>query len=94
MPGGAMEQAATLSVFRIGRKEEDRDMGVYSMKTAIALLTCAALAAGSVAALAASDRTGRFSAPSWPEETIYKPECRSVHADGTWVRCSSIERDW
>jgi hypothetical protein len=87
-----MEQAATLSVFRIGRKEEDRDMGVY--RTAIALLTCAALAAGSVAALAASDRTGKFSAPSWPEETIYKPECRSVHADGTWVRCSSIERDW
>jgi hypothetical protein len=44
--------------------------------------------------LAASDRSSKFAPRSWPEETIYRPECRIVRADGTWLGCSPMERDW
>jgi hypothetical protein len=69
-------------------------MGVLSMRSVIGLVTAAAVVAGSATAWAASDRSGKFSAPNWPEETIYKPECRTVQADGTWLRCGPAEREW
>jgi hypothetical protein len=94
MPARAKEESTALDVFRIGRKEEDRDMGIHSMRSALGLLTAAALVAGSTAAWAASDRSGKFSPRNWPEETIYKPECRSVQADGTWLSCIPADRDW
>jgi hypothetical protein len=69
-------------------------MGVHHMRTVIGLLTAVALAAGSTVAWAASDRSGKFSTPNWPEETIYKPDCRTVQADGIWFRCTAADRDW
>jgi hypothetical protein len=45
-------------------------------------------------AWAASDRSSRFTAPNWPDETIYRPECRIVLADGTWLPCGGTSRDW
>jgi hypothetical protein len=68
-------------------------MSAFRTKAAIGLLTAAALVAGSATGWAASDRSGKFGAANWPEETIYKPDCRSVRADGTWPSCSPFDRD-
>jgi hypothetical protein len=45
-------------------------------------------------ASAASEQSSKFAPANWPEETIYRPECRIVRADGTWLSCSPMERDW
>jgi hypothetical protein len=69
-------------------------MGVLNTRFAIGLLTAAALVAGCASGWAASDRSGKFGPANWPEETIYKPDCRSVRADGTWANCGHADRDW
>jgi hypothetical protein len=68
-----------------------------SFNTAQAIGVVAAIimtAAGVVPATAASDRLGKFAPASSPEETIYRPECRMVQADGTWLPSGRIECDW
>jgi hypothetical protein len=44
-------------------------------------------------AAAASDQSSKFAPANWPEETVYRPECRIVKADGSWLRCALVERD-
>ena len=60
------------------------------MMVAIAIITAAVASHAS----AASDRSGKFGPANWPEETIYRPECRIVQADGSWLPCGPAERDW
>jgi hypothetical protein len=56
----------------------------------VAIVTAAVACPGS----AASDRSNKFARANSPEETIYRPECRIVQADGTWLPARSIECDW
>jgi hypothetical protein len=55
------------------------------------IVTAAIIASATLPAAAASDRSGKFTSQSWPEETIYRPECRIVQSDGSWLPCG---RDW
>lgn len=64
-------------------------------RTRVAALVIAATFAGTLApqAWGASDRSGKFSTQNWPEETIYRPDCRIVQADGSWLSCrNSLEQ--
>ena len=59
-----------------------------------ALVVIAAIAiANATPTSAASDRSGKFASPNWPEETIYRPDCRIVRADGTWLPCDAVDRE-
>jgi hypothetical protein len=51
-------------------------------------------ATGAFPTSAASDRLGKFAPANSPEETIYRPECRIVHTDGTWLPSRQAECDW
>ena len=65
-----------------------------TFKTGAAGIALAVIVAASAApAWAASDRSGKFASPNWPEETIYRPECRIVRADGTWLPCGAVDRE-
>jgi hypothetical protein len=69
-------------------------MSASNMMRAAAIVIAATIT-GAVAppAWGASDRSGKFSTQNWPEETIYKPDCRTVQADGTWLACrGSLEQ--
>jgi hypothetical protein len=77
------------------KKTAEDGMSSFNMARAFGIMMVAALAAGVTSpASASSDRSGKFAAPSWPEETIYRPECRTVQADGSWRPCGPAERDW
>jgi hypothetical protein len=71
-------------------------MSAYNMTPAIGIIMMVAvIAAGMVcAASASSERSGKFSAANSPEETIYRPECRVVQSDGTWLPSRRVECDW
>jgi hypothetical protein len=66
-----------------------------SFNTAQAIAVVAAIIITAVVpATATSDRLGKFAPANSPEETVYRPECRMVQADGTWLPARSIECDW
>jgi hypothetical protein len=58
--------------------------------TAVVIIT----AGGAFPTSAASDRLGKFAPANSPEETIYRPECRIVQTDGTWLPSRRAECDW
>jgi hypothetical protein len=63
-------------------------MSAFKMTRAIKILMVTVIVAVvALPASAASDRSSKFAPANWPEETIYRPECRIVQADGTWVGC-------
>jgi hypothetical protein len=77
------------------KKKRRGSMSTFKMTRTFRIMMAAILAAGvASAALAASDRSRKFVPPIWPEETIYRPECKIVQADGSWLRCVPAERDW
>jgi hypothetical protein len=69
-------------------------MSAFKMTCAVIVMVIIIVAVVASPASAASDRRSKFAPANWPEETIYRPECRIVRADGTWLRCSPMERDW
>jgi hypothetical protein len=70
-------------------------MSTYNMTRAIGIIMVAIVAAVvACPASAASDRSGKFTPANSPEETIYRPECRIVQADGTWLPLRRVECDW
>jgi hypothetical protein len=76
------------------RTEEDKDMSAFKMTRAVEIvLATIVVAVVASPAPAASDRSSKFAPASGPEETIYRPECRIVQADGSWLPCVA-GRDW
>jgi hypothetical protein len=70
-------------------------MSTFKMTRTFAIMMVAIIAAAVASpASAASDRSGKFGPANWPEETIYRPECRIVQADGTWLPCGPAEPNW
>ncbi len=70
-------------------------MSAFKMTRTFRIIMAAIIAAGVASpASAASDRSGKFGPANWPEETIYRPECRIVQSDGSWLPCGLGERDW
>jgi hypothetical protein len=67
----------------------------FKMTRTIGVLAVAVIAANVASpAAAAPGRSGKFAPASWPEETIYQPECQIVQGDGSRLSCSRSERDW
>jgi hypothetical protein len=76
------------------KNKEDRDMSASNIRRIFGIVIAAVMAASVVPqSWAASDRTGKFAPASWPDETIYRPECRMVQADGSWRYCGPLDRD-
>ena len=70
-------------------------MSAFKMTRTFGIMMVAIIAAGvTSAALAATDRSGKFAPANWPEETIYRPECWVIQTDGSWLVCGRAERDW
>jgi hypothetical protein len=70
-------------------------MNSFNMTCAIGVTAVVIITAGGAFPVsAAADRVGKFAPANSPEETIYRPECRIVQADGTWLPARSIECDW
>jgi hypothetical protein len=70
-------------------------MSAFKMTRTFRIIMVAIIAAGVASpASAASDRSGKFGPANWPEETIYRPECRIVQTDGTWLPSRRAECDW
>jgi hypothetical protein len=70
-------------------------MSAFNRTRAIGVMAVAIIAV-SVASLvsAAPERLGKFAPANGPEETIYRPECRIVQTDGTWLPSRRVECDW
>jgi hypothetical protein len=75
-------------------KEKDKHMSTLQMTRGIGMVMIAIMAGMASPASAASERSGKFAPANSPEETIYRPECRIVQADGTWVPSRRVECDW
>jgi hypothetical protein len=71
-------------------------MNIYSITRAIGIITIVAVTAAGMpsAASTTTQPSGKFSLANSPEETIYRPECWIVQADGTWLPLRSVECDW
>ena len=69
-------------------------MSTLQMTRAIGIMMVAIIAGMASPASAASERSGKFAPANSQEETIYRPECRIVQADGTWVPSRRVECDW
>jgi hypothetical protein len=69
-------------------------MSTFNMTRAIGIMMIAVAAGMASAASAASDRSDKFAPTQGPEETIYRPECRIVQTDGTWLPSRRVECDW
>jgi hypothetical protein len=77
------------------KNREEDSMSAFRMTRTFGIMMVAIIAAGVVSpASAASDRSHKFVPPNWPEETIYRPECKIVRADGSLLPCIPVERDW
>jgi len=69
-------------------------MSTFDVTRAIRFGVVAVIAAAvACPASAASDHLGGFGPANSPEETIYRPECRIVQGDGTWLPCRPVESD-
>jgi hypothetical protein len=69
-------------------------MSAFNMRRAIGVMAVAIIAVSVASpASAAPERLGKFAPANGPEETIYRPECRIVQADGSWLPCGRVERD-
>jgi hypothetical protein len=74
---------------------EEDSMSTTKMRRTFGIMMIAIIASGvASAASAASDRSHKLVPPNWPEETIYRPECKIVRADGSLLPCIPVERDW
>jgi hypothetical protein len=70
-------------------------MSTFKTTRGIGIVMVAIIAAGlAFPASAASERSGKLSPANAQEETVYRPECRIVQADGTWLPASRVECDW
>jgi hypothetical protein len=77
------------------KNREEDSMRTFETTHALGILMVVAIAAGlNSPASAAADRSGKFAPANWPEETIYRPECRIIQSDGSWLGCSPAERNW
>jgi hypothetical protein len=70
-------------------------MSTFNMTRAVKIMMIAIIAAVVASpTLAASERSGKFAPANSPNETIYRPDCRIVQADGTWLPSARVECDW
>jgi hypothetical protein len=70
-------------------------MSTFKTTHAFGFLMVAIIAAGLKSpASGATDRSDKLALPNWPEETIYRPECRIIQTDGSWLPCGPAERNW
>jgi len=70
-------------------------MSAFNITRAVGIVIAGFIAANVTSpGWADSDRSSKFAAPNWPEETIYRPECRVVQADGSWLPCGRANREW
>jgi hypothetical protein len=70
-------------------------MSSSTMTRAIGIIMIAIVAAAvACPASAASDRAGKFSPANSPQETVYRPECRIVQIDGSWLPSRRVECAW
>jgi hypothetical protein len=69
-------------------------MSTFKTTRALGIVMVALNAAGVEATpSAAPDGSSQFAVANWPEETIYRPECRILQSDGGWVPCVAAEGD-
>ena len=86
---------ATLRLATSSRnKEKDKPMSTFNKTAGTGIMMVAIIAGMASPASAASERSGKFAPANSQEETIYRPECRIVQADGTWVPSRRVECDW
>jgi hypothetical protein len=69
-------------------------MSTLQTTRGIGIMAVAVIVGLASPASAASERLGKFAPASSPEETIYRPECRIVQADGSWLPSRRAECDW
>jgi hypothetical protein len=70
-------------------------MSIFKTTGALGIMMVALIAAAlGVPASAAPGGSGEFAPANWPEETIYRPECRVLQSDGSWLPCLAVEGDW
>ena len=70
-------------------------MSSFIMTRAIGVMAIVIITAGwAFPTSAASDQLGKFAPANSPGETIYRPECRIVQSDGTWLPSRRPECDW
>jgi hypothetical protein len=69
-------------------------MSTSKMTRTFGVMMAAIIAGLAFPASAASERSGKFAPASSQEETIYRPECRIVQTNGTWLPSRRVECDW
>ena len=68
-------------------------MSTFDKTRTFGIMMLAIIATASPAP-AASQRSGEFAPAGSQEETIYRPECRVVQTDGSWLPSRRVECDW
>jgi hypothetical protein len=69
-------------------------MSAFEIMTTFGIIIAAVVAGLASPASAAPERSGKFGPANSQEETIYRPECRIVQTDGTWLPSRRVECDW
>jgi hypothetical protein len=69
-------------------------MSTFEITGILGIMVTAIIAGLASPASAAAERLGKFDPANFQEETIYRPECRIVQTDGTWLPSRRVECDW
>ena len=69
-------------------------MSAFEITPIFGMIMAAIIAGLASPASAAPERSGKFAPASSQEETIYRPECRIVQTDGTWLPSRRVECEW